>query len=642
MAYIHPTLKNIAPQLSERGVDLDEIAAQVLEDYRNDRESRSEWEDIHRHWVDLYFQKDKPGTASRWPGASEESFPLLTEACNQFHTRAYASMFANRRLVVGHPVGRASAKDIERGERIGLHMTWQITVQDPRYRMEKDRLLLALPLHGTMFTKAWHDPTRGINMVRNVRAVDLLVPYGVGPRDIEDVTRKTELIWTTVHQTRVLVQSGYLTEEGTPTALTQDHLSAPDIALQSHMGETESALEKDRPVLLLESHRLLDLDEDGIAEPYIVVVDVEGRKVLRVAIRWDTDELGTPTDGKRPVEYYTPYHFLENPDGFYGLGLGHILGELNKATNKILRQQIDAGTLANAGNHSGFISQAFSGPQGQELSINMGKFIKIPASIDDINKAIYTFKFPGPAAAQFQALSLLLMRADRLGMNTEAVTGQLERALQPTTVLALLEQSNQVFSSVHARIVYAWTQELNKLYRMNRQHLPAEEYFAVLDIDGGMVDRNIARDDYAGDMQVVPTVDPQMQSERERLQKAQIEYQTLIANPLVQASPVHFYNVVARYLRALRVDNIVEVLPHPMQLPPLIQQAMQAGMLMTMNNELGLPNGGNQSPGGPGMAPGPGNAMGAGGPGEGVPGAHMEDGSGLGGTAPGAGSAAGR
>jgi hypothetical protein len=38
-----------------------------------------------------------------------------------------------------------------------------------------------------------------------------------------------------------------------------------------------------------------------------------------------------PTKDYEQVQYFTHYKFKENPDGFYGLGLGHSIGDLNSA-----------------------------------------------------------------------------------------------------------------------------------------------------------------------------------------------------------------------------------------------------------------------------------------------------------------------
>ena len=646
MAYQHPSLRNLLPDLEAQGlVNSGELAREVIEEYRKNRDSRKTWEDLHSKWVKLYYQLDKPSNPP-WPGSSDESVPILTEACNQYHTRMYQGMFANRRLVTARPAGRVSPADTQRAERVSLHMTWQLTVLDQNYKREKDRLLLSLPVHGCMFTKTFRDPYLNRNVVRNVRAVDLMMPYGIGPRSIEDIPAKTEVIWTTLNDTLLLEKAEYFSGHGTPTNMVQDWINSVDLEIEGATGveEIQGVGDLIRPVLLFESHRLMDLDGDGIAEPYIVVVDVESEKTLRIAIRWETDEAGNPNpapwyDAKRPIEYYTAYHFLENPDGLLGLGLGHMLGELNKACNRLLREGIDAGCLATVGNHSGFMSNAISGPQGEEVEMALGKFKKINASTDDIRKAIFQFQFPGPNPSMFQFLQLLLSRSDRLGLNTEAVTGQLERTLQPTTILALLEQSNQGFGSVNQRVVSSWGDELRKIYRLNWLHMNPAEYFSVLDISGDMIGQEVAREDYKPDMQIEPSADPMMASDKERLQKAQMEYQLLSVHPLVMADPtgMSLYNVTRDMLIAMRSNNIESKLPNPMILAQMGVNiaAMMQGAMNAGKDATGLA----EQTGPQGLAAGPGGSGGFPPLGGGVSDGQVEDGSKLGGSAPGAGAA---
>ena len=646
MAYEHPSLRNLVPDLAGNDYDLDGLAKEIIDEYRKNRESRSDWEEMHARWVRLYYQLDKPSSEGRWSGASDESIPILTEACNQYHTRMYQAMFANRRLVTARPTGRASKEDLERAERISLHMTWQLTRQNKKYKRDKDRLLLSLPVHGSMFTKTYRDPSIG-NMVKNVRAIDLILPYGVGPKEISEIPAKTEVVWSTVNDTMLMESTGYFSGHGTPTELVADWMTAPDIEVDRATGihETQGIDDLSRPVLLLESHRLMDLDGDGLAEPYIVVVDAESEQVLRIAIRWETDELGNPVeagwyDAKKPIEYYTQWNFLENPDGTLGLGFGHILGQLNQATNRLLRETVDAGMLANIGNMSGFVSQALGIPGG-EIEMELGKFAKIPNSSDDIRKGIYNFQFPGPNQALFNSLQLLLGRADRLGLNTEAVTGQLERTLQPTTILALLEESNKGFGSVNERVVTAWGDELNKIYHLNYLHMAPEEYFAVLDVDGSMIDQQVARDDYRPDMEIEPFVDPQMKTEKERLQKAQMEFQTNAQNPLVMMDPtgMALYNTYKRFYQALRIEGIEVILPNPLEMAQagIPVSVYMAAMMNSGKDETGLTDGQAQG-GSQGVSQGAGGGMVPGTPPSNVPGGELEDGSNLGGIAPGAGA----
>ena len=125
--YLHPELQNLAEDLSDS--ELAEIAKEVVENYKIDEESRGEWLSMHSEWLRLYFQKDMPQNPP-WEGSSEESIPILAEACNQFHARALKAMFPNRNIIKAIPVGKPDEQSKERAERVGTHMSWQLGVKD--------------------------------------------------------------------------------------------------------------------------------------------------------------------------------------------------------------------------------------------------------------------------------------------------------------------------------------------------------------------------------------------------------------------------------------------------------------------------------------------------------------------------------
>jgi hypothetical protein len=428
-------------------------------------------------------------------------------------------------------------------------------------------------LHGSVFTKTYFDPVKKRNVTENVRAIDLVVPYGTGPRDLEDLERKTQIIWMPMHRAAFLHNAGFFTELPEPYSMADR--SAQDKAHDELSGISDSGKVEHHPAKILEQHRFLDLDEDGVPEPYIVWVDATTEKVLRLAIRYDTDESGSPTDGKQPVEYYTHYPFLENPDGFYGLGYGHLLGPINTAVNKLVRQAVDAGTLANVGNHSGFISKALAGKKGT-VEFQLGKFIPVENVSDDIGRGIFQFQFPGPQATLFNIMDLLMQKGDRLATVTEAVTGQTEKVMQPTTILALIEQSLQVFSTVYERVLSSWQIELEKHFRLNRKYMDPEEYFAINDIGGALQEATASREDYAEDLQIEPMADPKMSTDRQKMARAEAELQTTLQNPLALNSPQHLHAAYKRYFVAIGSEAIDEILPDIVQQQlPRVDDPMQ-------------------------------------------------------------------
>lgn len=549
-----PELQNLAATLSE--TELKQIAELCIAEYEEDETSRKPWLDMHAHWLRLFYQNDKPINPP-WEGSSAECIPTLAEACTQFQARAFQAFFPNRTPFKGLPTGQIGEYDIKRAERVSKHMSFQLLVEDKSYKKQKDKLLLSVPLHGSFFTKTYYDPVKGRNQVRNVRAEDLVLPYGVGNRELHELDRKTEIIWLSVNDTKIYESTGYFTSACKPFAMV-DERETTKVTDESSGLQPGSRPDSVLYCKILEQHRLLDLDGDGIAEPYIVTVDVQSREVKRIAIRYETDQTGVPLYDKEPLEQYTDYSYMPNPDGIYGLGLGHLLGHINTSLNKLLRQTIDAGSLANS--KSGFYDKRLAVKKG-ELRFSMGKFIGVePGQSGKIADSIHEMQFSGPDQTIVAILQSLMQRADRLAFTTEAVTGQTEKVQQPTAILALLDQSLQVSTAAYERLFTSWEDELAKVYRLNGKYLNEKAYITVLDADG--LDRfEIGRQDYAPDLKVVPIVDAKLSTEQQKLARAQAEWQFVTTNPLILQSPIHFRNASKRYLEAIGSLNIKEILP---------------------------------------------------------------------------------
>jgi chaperonin GroES len=574
--YQHPEVRNLVPDLLKRkdGADeLSKIGDLVIENYKTDLDSRQQWEIMHAEWLRMYFQTDKPVNPP-WTGSSNESIPVLAEAVTQFSARSYKAIFPTGKLLSAVPIGAPDPHSRQRGNRVATHMRWQILYKMPNYKRNKKRLLRSLALHGSFFTKTYYDPIRKNNRVDNVRALDIVVPYGSGPREVEELSRWTHRIPMTIERSQLLERMGYFVDQIEPYEKGDDRKpqdEAHDESTGFQPAVTESGMG-----LVLEQFMYFDLDDDGYPEPYTVTVDAGSGNVLRVQIGWATDEAGNPVDNfgnvvtdedpdyLAPVNCLTHYCFMENPDGFYGLGQGHLLAQINASVNKLTRQITDAGTLANAGNHSGFISeQVGGGPEGGVVEMVLGKFKKISATADEMSKGIFQFRFPGPGQALISMLQLLLARGDRLGSSTEAITGQTEKVMQPTTVMALIEQGLEVFSDIYDGLLEAWSHELGIIYRLNFKHMDPQEYFTALDVPEGEQGMQASREDYAPDFQVRPIADPKQATQQQKLQRAQMEYGLLMQNPLVMNSPMHIYNTTRTYLEAIEADDIDARLPNP-------------------------------------------------------------------------------
>lgn len=551
---------NLAQDMDE-GL-LREIGQEVNKGFSDDDQSRAEWLDQHTFWLSLYMQQDyaENSDAERSWGATE-SVPILTEACNQFQTRTYKTFFPNDTFVSAIPMRRGpdDEKALEaRAERIGNHMSYQLGFADRAYKQNKDALFLGTAVHGSFFTKAYFDEKRLGPRVDNVRPTDLVVNYNVGPARIEDLRRKTHILYTTVGATQDLVNKGYFIQAAQPSQYEGKTPYNVKVDETSGLSEpTNTSLLRDRPAVLLEQHFYLDIEGNNQYRPYIATTCAASRRLLRLSIGYEANPMGDPVKDYEQVQYFTHYKFQENPDGFYGLGLGHMIGDLNSAVNIMLRQTMDAATLANDGNMSGFASERL-GLEGEEIRMVIGKLQKIPDTVGDLKNSIMMMQFPGPNAALIQLMEVIDGRAQRLGSTTEATTGTIDTNRQPTTVLAEIEQAMETFSSVQMRLANSFSEELQKIYRINQRYLPLVQYYVV-----NNTPMAITRADYADDMLVQPIFDPKFATQSQKVARAQAELNATLQNPNNQARPLVIDEAFRRYLQALDVDDIDALVPPP-------------------------------------------------------------------------------
>lgn len=562
---------------------LSEIGQEIKKGFQSDDDSRAGWMEMHEFWLRLYMQTDAAlnGDSERDWGATE-SIPILTEACDQFQSRSYKAFFPNKTFVSAVPVAHTSDPQKrhmmeDRADRIGRHMAWQLGIKNKNYRKDKRAMFLGVAVHGSFFTKTYINTFKNNEVcIDNIRPTDLIINYNIGPKRIEEVRRKSHMIYTTVGDTQLLVNKKYFIDQARMSH--SGGQTSYNKAVDESQGLTAAHvnIRRDQPATLIEQQFYLDIDDTGDFRPYIGTIDLETGKVLRLAIDYDADEMGNPTADYEQIQYYTHYKFSENPDGFYGLGLGQKVGDLNSAVNIGARQLLDSATLANDGNNSGYISERLCMDQEEEVQLTLGKLKKIPDTTGDLSNGIMMMKFPGPNQTLMNLVEFMDNRAQRMASTTEATTGDIQKNMQPTTVLAQIEQAMEMFSSSQMGLADDMGDELDKVYKLNQKYMPLVEYFSINDAA-----EQVTRMDYADDMAIEPIFDPKFATQMQKVSRAQSIAQIVMANPLTQQRPEVMDELTRMNLEALDADNIDQLVPQPPP-PANIDDQVKENMLFLM------------------------------------------------------------
>ena len=546
---------------------LGEMSSDLIAQYEEDNDTRSEWEEGYVKGLDLLGVKYEERTQP-FAGASGVTHPLIAESVTQFQAQCYKELLPAGGPVKTQIIGMKDQAREEQATRVKDFMNYQITEVMEEFDPDTDQMLFYLPLSGSTFKKVYYDPLKQRAVSMFVPAEDMVIPYSAS--DIATSSRVTHVLRMDENQIRKLQIAGEYKDVELSSSYNDSDNSVKDKVRE--LDGTEKS-HTDDIYTILEMHVDLDIEgfEDtdqmgeptGIKLPYIVTLDKGSSEVLSIRRNYDFDDAL-----KRKRQYFVHYKFLPGL-GFYGFGLIHMIGGLGRAATSILRQLIDSGTLANL--PAGFKARGLR-IRNDDEPLNPGEFRDIDAPGGDIRSSIIPLPFKEPSATLAQLLGSLIDAGRRFVSIADQQTGQnMGKDMPVGTTVALLERGMKVMSAIHKRLHYAQKQEFKLLSNVFAENLPPEYPY---DVSGG--DRQVKKTDFDGRVDIVPVSDPNIFSMAQRVTLAQTQLQLAQSNPQVH----NLYQAYRRMYLALEVQNIDEVLPPPPQPQPLDPAIENARALM--------------------------------------------------------------
>jgi len=580
-----PKITNIAGTLSE--AQRKEIAVAVVEGYEDDLSSSSAYFKEVAKWRKLFFgRKDKKTTP--WVGAANISLPETSIACIQSHARHYQALMASERIAKGKPVG-LNINDFFIANRMERYLNYQLNVKINEFKRKFSKSLMMMAIDGTVIRKVFYNPRLDSFDATYLAPDDFVINYYT--REIEDAPRMTQVIRMPLRDVKLKQKSGeYLKseiEEGD-----DNEIGPVRDEMDKNNKITKTRKDKTEPLTILEQYKSLDLNDDGNEVDYIITVNRQSEELLSLVERTN------PKNGK-PLIYFVKYEFLPNPDGFYGIGYGKLLLDLNETMNTLVNQLIDAGTLSN--HRGGFVSKR-SGLRRGSLKFKMGEYKEVDLRVDDIKKAIMDMTFNPPSQTSFSLLGMLKDYAARVTTVTELVTGKMPSSDTPaSTVLSLLEQATQVFTSIHKHTHTSFQKELKLLATLIDLHMPEllEEYYSIVINDEGVTEedkkliKQEIKNDFSSSVDVIPVSDPNIISKVERVSKANQVYQAMLNDPYTRMNPEAVLNSLRDLFIELEVpehkirnyiDSTLELNNFKQQIQQTMQQVIQ---LIQQNDQTG-------------------------------------------------------
>ena len=562
--------ENLAELLDD--AELMRISNQLVDGIEKDKSSREDWERTYTDGLKYLGMKFDDERSEPFEGASGVIHPLLGEAVTTFQAQAYKELLPSGGPVKTQVIGAYDSAVEEQAQRVKEFMNYQITHVMAEFDEELDQMLFYLPLAGSAFKKVYYDEGLGRAVSKFVAPEDLIVPYFT--TDLETCPRITNVVKMPENEVKKLQAIGFYRRIEIETGDDEQTTSDAKEEINKLTG-LEPSYDTGEVSLLYEVHCNLEIDgfEDvdadgmptGVKLPYIVTIDANSNEVLSIRRNFvENDPL------KNKIEYFVHFKFLPGL-GFYGFGLTHMIGGLSKASTSILRQLIDAGTLANL--PAGFKTRGIR-IRDEDTPIQPGEFRDVDAPGGSLRESIQPLPFKEPSGTLLNLLGILVDGGKKFASIAEINTGQGNPNAPVGTTLALLERSTKVLSAIHKRLHNSQKKEFKLLAQVFKEYLPPEYPYAIA---GGQA--NIKLNDFDERVDIFPVSNPDIFSQSQRIAMAQEMMQLVQSNPEVHG-PSGIYESYKRMYAAIGVDNIDKILQPP---PPTDPKPTEAGF---ENNKL--------------------------------------------------------
>jgi len=548
---------NLAESLDEE--TLSKLSSDLCSSIKNDLDSRSEWEKTYIDGLKYLGMKFDESRSQPFEGSSGVIHPILAEAVTQFQAQAYKELLPAKGPVKTQIIGMRTAETESQAERVQEFMNYYIMNVMQEYDPELDQLLFYLPLAGSAFKKIYFDFVLKRAVSKFIPPEDLIVPYEAP--DMYSAERVTHVISMSKNEIRKQQLSGFYADVPIPDESYEERSE-----ITTEIDEIEGVAPdytEDRNRTIYEVHTILDLEgyEDisiegeptGLKLPYIVTIDEQANTVLAIRRNYNPED-----QDKNKIDYFVQYKFLPGL-GFYGLGLSHMIGGISKASTSILRQLIDAGTLANL--PAGFKARGMR-IRDEADPLQPGEFRDIDTTGGSLRENLIPLPIKEPSNVLMQLLGLLVDSGKRFAAIADMNVGDMNQAMPVGTTVALLERGTKVMSAIQKRLHYAQKVEFNLLADVFADYLPPEYNFET-----GSGTRDIKISDFDDRVDIVPVSDPNIFSQSQRITMAQELLQMVQSAPEVHG-PMGIFEAYKRMYGALGIDNIESLLQPPPDMTP--------------------------------------------------------------------------
>jgi hypothetical protein len=523
--------------------EMSTLAKELVGMVQADIDSRKDWADTFVRGLEVLGFKYEERTEP-WEGACGVYSTVLAEAVIRFQAEAMSETFPAAGPVKTKIIGEVTKEKEDAALRVKEDMNYELTDVMVEYRPEHERMLYTLGLAGSAFKKVYFDPNIGRQVAIFVPPEDVIVPYGAS--NIESAERVTHVMRKTKNDLTKLQVSGFYRE----VDLGEPESYRTDIE-EKKAEEGGFSITDDDRYSLYEIHADLvidgvDMEDDEgiqIAKPYVVTLERGSNTILSIRRNWNLED---PLMLKR--QHFVHYVYVPG-FGFYGLGLIHIIGGYAKAGTSLIRQLVDAGTLANL---PGGLKSRGLRIKGDDTPISPGEFRDVDVPSGSIRDNIMPLPYKEPSQTLLALLNQITEEGRRLGAISDMNISDMSANAPVGTTLALLERTLKPMAAVQSRVHYTMKQEFKLLKALIAEYAP-EEYSYLPD----RANSKAKKSDYAV-VDVIPVSDPNSSTMAQRVVQYQAVLQMAQQAPQIYDLP-QLHRQMIEVLGVKNADKLVPV-----------------------------------------------------------------------------------
>jgi len=507
---------------------LKKISSYILDCLEEDIKARQPWLDIHNKVKKYLGHNLEDLTGSPFTQACRTFDTTLSTALIRFCATSRSELLPESGPCSYKIVGQSSDELDDIAKTRSQWLNYFLTIKDSAYYKDYEKSLYYIGFYGTVIKKVYYDDILKQPVSRFILPENFLI--NIDCTSILESDRLTHILKLSardilINQKNEIyrdVELPYLKVDGGNNDDMDDSKKTDSNSLINIDNYTQRSLHD-----VYESHIYLNLETfepnynsdeiTDVPKPYIVTIDKESKEILCIKRNWKKDDASFTRR-----KYFIAYQYFTGFD-IWGLGLARMSGTNAIAVTNMLRQTVDAATYQNL--PAGFIQKGTSKQQKTDITLGAGQWQFLEGTGGSVRDMFSPLPTNGPSQALMQLRQEVIGQMQDQLSTTELGMMQSKEDIPTGTAIAFLEESNKIQSSVLKSLHVSFSEELRLLDDIFKEVVDREEFF----INGE--NYIITKEHFIDSVQIIPVSDPSVNSNIQRIMRAEAVFQTAMQMP---------------------------------------------------------------------------------------------------------------